>query len=128
MRRLAETEHSLAIAIYPNLVMVLCTLPFVYSTWQSMPLTHWGLFAIVGGITALGQYCIAQALRYTQASTLAPIDYSSFFWVVALDFFWWERTPDLATLTGAAIIVGSNLFILYRTRRETSPAKAAVKA
>jgi drug/metabolite transporter (DMT)-like permease len=128
MRRLAETEHSLAIAIYPNLVMVLCTLPFVYSTWQSMPLTHWGLFAIVGGVTALGQYCIAQALRYTQASTLAPIDYSSFFWVVALDFFWWERTPDLATLTGAAIIVGSNLFILYRTRRETFPAKAAVKA
>ena len=125
MRRLAETEHSLAIAIYPNLMMILCTLPFVYCTWQSMPWAHWGLFAVVGGVTALGQYSIAQALRYTQASTLAPIDYSSFFWVVTLDFFWWERSPDAATLIGAAIIVGSNLFILYRTRRETTPAKAA---
>jgi drug/metabolite transporter (DMT)-like permease len=125
MRRLAETEHSLAIAIYPNLMMILCTLPFVYNTWQAMPWIHWGLFAIVGSITALGQYSIAQALRYAQASTLAPIDYSSFFWVVSLDFFWWNRSPDTATLIGAAIIVGSNLFILYRTRRETALAKTA---
>ena len=124
MRRLARTEHSLAIAIYPNLVMILVTLPFVWNTWQSMPLTHWGLFAIVGAITATGQYCIAQALRYAEASSLAPIDYSSFFWVVALDFFWWQRAPDAATLIGAAIIVGSNLFILYRTRRENTPVKA----
>ena len=124
MRRLASTEHSLAIAIYPNIVMVVATLPFVFNSWQSMPMIHWGLFAIVGGITALGQYCIAQALRYTQASTLAPIDYSSFFWVVALDFFWWERAPDMYTLTGAAIIVGSNLFILYKTRRENTAIKA----
>lgn len=125
MRRLAQTEHSLAIAIYPNLVMILVTLPFVFSTWQSMPWTHWAVFATVGAITALGQYCIAQALRYSQASTLAPIDYSSFFWVVALDFFWWNRTPDSSNLLGAAIIVGSNLFILYRARRENTPAKAA---
>ena len=125
MRRLAETEHSLAIAIYPNLVMILCMLPLVYTAWQAMPWTHWGLFAIVGALTALGQYSIAQALRYTQASVLAPIDYSSFFWVVALDFFWWARPPDLSTLIGAATIVGSNLFILYRARKEAVRAKVA---
>ena len=118
MRRLAETEHSLAIAIYPNLVMILATAPVLLSQWQSMPLEHWIYFCIVGALTAAGQYCIAQALRFAQGSTLAPIDYSSFFWVVALDFIWWEKTPDVATILGAAIIVGSNLFILYRTRKE----------
>ncbi len=125
MRRLAQTEHSLAIAIYPNIVMIVATLPFVFHTWQAMPWTHWGMFAFVGAITALGQYCIAQALRYAQASTLAPIDYSSFFWVVTLDLFWWNRSPDTATLLGAGIIVGSNLFILYRARRENALVKAA---
>lgn len=128
MRRLAETEHSLAIAIYPNVVMILVTLPFLLVTWQSMPLEHWGLFAIVGMITAAGQYCIAQALRFAQGSTLAPIDYSSFFWVVALDFLWWNKSPDAYTLTGAAIIVGSNLYILYRTRKEAAAKKAATAA
>lgn len=127
MRRLAQTEHSLAIAIYPNLVMICVTLPFVWTAWQSMPWAHWGLFAIVGSITALGQYSIAQALRYAQGSILAPIDYSSFFWVVALDFFWWNRTPDAATLFGAFVIVGSNLFILYKTRRESAAVKVAAR-
>lgn len=118
MRKLASTEHSLAIAIYPNLMMIVVTLPLLMTTWKSMPLEHWGLFAIVGAFTALGQYCIAQSLRYTQASTLAPVDYSTFFWVVALDFFWWQKSPDIYTLSGAAIIVGSNLYILYCTKRD----------
>ena len=130
MRRLAATEHSLAIAIYPNIIMILAMIPFLFifnNTWKSMLLEHWGLFAIVGSLTALGQYCIAQALRFTQASTLAPVDYSTFFWVVALDFFWWQNSPDVYTLGGAAIIVGSNLYILYCTRRNEAK-KSAAKA
>ena len=117
MRRLAETEHSLAITIYPNLAMILITLPFLFMDWQAMPWSHWALFAIVGCITATGQYVIAQSLRFTQASVLAPIDYSSFFWVVALDFFWWDKGPNFYTLIGAAIIMASNLYILYGTKR-----------
>ncbi len=126
MRRLAATEHTLAIAIYPNIVMICVTFPFILSSWQPMPLAHWGLFAIVGGLTAAGQYCIAQALRFTQASTLAPVDYSTFFWVVSLDLFWWGKSPDAYTLCGAAIIVGSNLYILYRTKREEAAKKATL--
>jgi drug/metabolite transporter (DMT)-like permease len=118
MRRLAETEHSLAIAIYPNIMMILVTLPFVIPTWQSMPWMHWAIFAIVGAVTATGQYAIAQALRFTQASTLAPIDYSTYFWVLSLDFLWWNKSPDAYMLIGASIIVGSNIYILYRSRQE----------
>ncbi len=118
MRRLAASEHSLAIAIYPNVTMIIVTLPFLFSRWQPMPWQDWMFFAVVGVVTAAGQYAIAQALRFAQGSTLAPIDYSSFFWVVALDFLWWEKSPDLFTVFGAMIIVGSNLYILYRTRKE----------
>jgi drug/metabolite transporter (DMT)-like permease len=118
MRRLAQTEHSLAIAIYPNIVMILAMGPFLITTWKTMPWEHWGLFAIVGVITAAGQYAIAQALRFAQGSVLAPVDYSTYFWVVALDAFWWNKTPDAYMVVGAAIIVGSNFYILYRARRE----------
>jgi drug/metabolite transporter (DMT)-like permease len=136
MRKLAATEHSLSIAIYPNLVMMVLLFPFLFFTnfmsqipipgvshllaksWQPMPLEHWGLFAIVGVIAATGQYAIAQALRFAQGSVLAPVDYSTYFWVVALDAFWWHKTPDLYMIIGAIIIVGSNFYILYRTRKE----------
>ncbi len=125
MRKLAATEHSLAIAIYPNVVMMLATFPFLINKWQPMPLEHWGLFAIVGVIAATGQYAIAQALRFAQGSILAPIDYSTLFWVVAFDLFWWNKPPDVFTLVGAVVIVGSNLYILYRTRKEETAKKLA---
>jgi drug/metabolite transporter (DMT)-like permease len=124
MRQLAKTEHSLAITIYPNIVMILATIPFVLFTWQTMPLSHWLVFGFVGIITALAQYSIAQALRFAPVSVLAPIDYSTLFWVVSWDVLWWERTPDISTIMGAIIIIGSNLYILQRTRKEEAVAES----
>jgi drug/metabolite transporter (DMT)-like permease len=118
MRKLAATEHSLAIAIYPNIMMVIVTAPFLVSSWKSMPFEHWGLFAFVGALTALGQYSIAQALRFTQASILAPIDYSTFFWVFLLDYFWWQLSPNIFTLVGAGVIVASNFYIISLSRHK----------
>ncbi|MBX7066429.1 MAG: DMT family transporter [Parachlamydiales bacterium] len=118
MRRLAATEHSLAIAIYPNIAMILVTFPFLINNWQPISWHDWGFFAIVGVITSLGQFAIAHSLRFAQGSTLAPIDYSTFFWVFLLDFFWWDKMPDKFTVIGAAVIVASNLYILYRSRQE----------
>ncbi|MBS0636833.1 MAG: DMT family transporter [Verrucomicrobia bacterium] len=112
MRRLSETEHNLSITIYPNILMVLVMAPLVLTNWQSMPWEHWGLFAIVGIITAAAQYAIAASLKSTEASVLAPFEYSTFFWVAGLDYFWWSKTPDLSTIIGASIIVASNLYIL----------------
>lgn len=125
MRRLAATEHSLAIAIYPNIAMILITFPFLISSWQPISWHDWGFFAIIGVITSIGQYAIAHSLRFAQGSTLAPMDYSTFFWVFLLDFFWWNKMPSKFTLIGALIIVGSNLYILFRSRAEQAEKKPA---
>jgi drug/metabolite transporter (DMT)-like permease len=118
MRKLTRTEHSLAITIYPNVAMILVTMPFAFSHWEPLYAKDLGLFAIVGIVTAIGQYAVAQALRFAKASTLAPIDYSTFLWVVSLDVLWWKKVPDFFTLLGTAIIIGSNLYILYNSHRE----------
>lgn len=118
MRKLAETEHSLAIAIYPNIALVIFTLPYLIGVWEPMPWKHWALFSIVGILSAAGQYAIAQSLRFAQASLLAPIDNSTFFWVVFLDFFWWNVLPDPYTLLGVGLIMCSNFYILYYKFKE----------
>lgn len=137
MRKLASTDHSLAITIYPNCVMIVAIgvlalityaapgalPPCLALIWKPMPWSHWGLFAIVGVLTAAAHYAIAQSLRFAQASTLAPIDYSSLLWVMALDYGWWNQAPEDRTLLGAAVIIGSNLYILYRTRKEEAAKK-----
>ena len=118
MRKLAATEHSLAITIYPNIALVAITLPYLIGVWAPMPWKDWGWFSLVGILSAAGQYAIAQSLRFAQASLLAPIDNSTFFWVVFLDFFWWKVLPDPYTLLGVGLIMCSNLFILYYKVRD----------
>lgn len=118
MRKLTETEHTLAIAIYPNILMILVAGPFLFSNWTAMPWQDVGLFGAVGLLTATGQYCVAQALRFAKASTLAPIDYSSFIWVISLDLLYWGELPSIFTLIGVVIIISSNLYIVYCTHKE----------
>ncbi len=118
MRKLAITEHGLAIIIYPNLLLIAATLPFLIGSWQEIPWSHWGLFSVVGILSAAGQYAIAQSLRYTEVSILAPVDNSTFFWVVLLDFWGCGLVPDTCTIIGVAIIIGSNLYLL-RTQHRT---------
>lgn len=125
MRRLSKTEETLTIAFYPNITMMLVTLPFVLNSWKPMEWSHWGLFALVGCLTASAQYAIASALKYAEASLLAPIDYSTFFWVVMLDACVWNSMPDSFTVAGAAVIVLSNLFILWKSQREKKQKAAA---
>lgn len=117
MRKLSTTDHSLTIALYPNILMVFVTVPFLWGDWQPMPWAHWGLFATVGLLSAGGQYAIAQALRYAQVSILAPADYSTLFWTILIDYIWW-RLPGPMTLTGAVIIIASNLYILRLSKLE----------
>lgn len=118
MRRLSKTETTLTITIFPNLAMMLVLLPVVVGSWKPMEWSHWLTFILVGGLTASAQYAIAAALKYAEASMLAPIDYSSFFWVVMLDACVWNVMPDSWTISGALIIVLSNLYILFRSQRE----------
>lgn len=118
MRRLSKTEHTLSITIFPNLTMMLVLFPVVWGAWKPMELSHWITFALVGLLTASAQYAIASALKYAEASMLAPIDYSSFFWVVMLDACVWNVMPDAWTIGGVAIIVVSNLYILWKSQRE----------
>jgi len=127
MRRLAKTEHTLAITIYPNLLMLFVSAPFLFSRWIPLPWQDIGLFALVGALTAAGQYSVAQALRYAKASSLAPIDYSSFVWVILLDFSFFSLIPHLYTLIGTSIIIASNVYLVHITSKEEKKQKKIVE-
>ena len=117
MRKLAETEESLTIALYPNIATILLFLPFLMTSWQSMPFMDWALFGAVGLALGVAQFLIAFSLRCASPSLLAPIDYTSFVWVVLIDTCIWERIPDAWTAVGASIIIVSNLVLFSRSQQ-----------
>lgn len=66
-----------------------------------------------------GQLAITEAFRHGQASAVAPFEYSALAWGVGLDWLIWQTLPSSHTWIGAAIIVGSGLYLVRREKRIT---------
>ncbi|MFT3986848.1 DMT family transporter [Aestuariivirga sp.] len=72
---------------------------------------------VAGGV---GHFCLIKAMTYAPASVVAPFSYTSLIWATILGFLIWGDFPDLWTWMGAALIIGSGLYIFHRegVRRE----------
>ncbi|MDR9500156.1 MAG: DMT family transporter, partial [Hydrogenovibrio sp.] len=74
-------------------------------------LTQWGLLGLLGLLAAFAHVLIALAFTHASASVLAPLQYLEI--LGAVFFGWWlfQEWPDLLTFVGAAVIIGSGLYI-----------------
>jgi drug/metabolite transporter (DMT)-like permease len=68
---------------------------------------------LAGGI---GHYILAVAHRYAPASVLAPFLYQQIIWMMALGYLVFGDVPDNAVVIGAAIVIASGGYLLYRER------------
>jgi drug/metabolite transporter (DMT)-like permease len=60
----------------------------------------------------VGQLAITEAFGSGEASKVAPFEYSALAWGVGLDWLLWRALPDQYTLLGAAIIIGSGIYLI----------------
>ncbi len=48
---------------------------------------------------------------------LAPFDYTSMLFAVALGYWWFGDLPTAATLIGTPLVIAAGLLIIYRERQ-----------
>ncbi len=82
--------------------------------WSWPDFAGWLLLVGSGLAGALGHFCLIRALRLAPASVVAPFSYSSLIWATLFGFIFWRDWPDWWTWVGAAIIIGSGLYIFHR--------------
>jgi drug/metabolite transporter (DMT)-like permease len=68
----------------------------------------------VGAAGALGQWAMTRAFAMGPPATIAALEYTALAWGVGLDLALWHVWPDLPTVLGALVIVGSGLLLLRR--------------
>jgi drug/metabolite transporter (DMT)-like permease len=82
--------------------------------------TGWEWLGLVGvGILGgLSQLTMTQAYRHAPAATLAPFNYVSIVWSTVFGYALWGDLPSMRVVAGAAIVITSGLFIVYRETRK----------
>src|SRR5690606_25081092 len=116
-------EKTLAMLFWFGAIATPITLlPAIY-VWVWPTLGDW-LWLIGMALAGVGsQWFFLLAFRSGEASFVAPIDYTRLIFVAAVGYLAFSEIPSPWTLLGAAIIVGSTLYIV---RREAQLGRRAV--
>jgi drug/metabolite transporter (DMT)-like permease len=117
-RRLAVIETTESLMLLPAIAAALVMIPAGLAQWVAVPdLLHWSLLLATGIFGALGHWVFIKAHEAAPAPVLAPFVYSQLIWMTALGYTIFGDIPDRATIIGAAVIVGSGLYLFYRERQ-----------
>jgi drug/metabolite transporter (DMT)-like permease len=117
VRKLVTTEGTAAIVFWFSLTataLSLVTLPF---GWVWPTLAEAALLVGCGLLGGLGQILLTSAYRHADASVVAPFDYASMLFAIAIGYWAFAEVPTLPTLGGAALIVAAGIVIIWRERQ-----------
>ena len=84
--------------------------------WITPDLASLGLFAAAGCISVAALFCVNRSLKLAPASVVVPYQYSMIIWAVMFGYAVFGDVPSMATIVGAAIIIGAGLYIFLRER------------
>jgi len=120
-RILSRTDRSEHMVFWLMLLMGLGATILAAPNWVALRGSDAWLLCGLAVSGFLGQLAINEAFSSGEASSVAPFEYSALVWGLALDWLLWRAFPDHYTLAGAAIIIGSGIYLI---RHETVHAES----
>jgi drug/metabolite transporter (DMT)-like permease len=123
-RYLAAFDPPQVTQTYTPLAGVVIMAPFALAAWHWPPdEAVWVLLASLGIWGGLGHWFLILAHRSAPAPVLAPFIYLGLIWMSAAGYLIFGDVPTLWTLSGAAIVILSGLYLLARERKLMGAAK-----
>jgi len=123
-RYLAAFDPPAVTQTFTPLAGLLILAPLALSSWHwPESLGQWLLLASLGFWGGLGHWLLILAHRIAPAPVLAPFIYLGLIWMSVAGFLVFDQLPTLWTLSGAAIVILSGLYLLARERMAMGAAK-----
>lgn len=95
--------------------------------WVAPTPEQWLLLFAIGTISSIGQYLMIRALAIGEITVMNPIDYVQIIIGAVSGYLVFGEVPTVWTAVGAAIIVASTLYILFREAAINKPPLPLVK-
>ena len=117
-RQLSPTENTLTMLFYTALVGTV-SMTLAAPLYWGGPMPDWtdaALIASLGIYGGTGHLMLTRAFRYAAASFLSPFLYGQLVWAMLLGWIYYHHLPDLPSVAGMAVIVGSSLSIALMER------------
>ena len=115
VRRMSRHEHALTITFYFFLTStLLAAATLVLEPWPLPTAGQWLLLAMTGAFGVVGQLTMTYSFGYAEASLLAPLDYVSMLFAVALGYAIFGEIPGASIWIGAPLVMTAGGIIIWR--------------
>ena len=120
LRAVSRTDNNRTILVQFTFFGVLFTGLAAPFDWVWPPWPDALRLALVGLIGGVGQIFFTLSASLAPVGVVAPYQYTSLLWGLVYGLLLFGNQPDGLTLAGAAIVMGSGVYVLYRERRIAS--------
>jgi drug/metabolite transporter (DMT)-like permease len=117
VRKLVATERTSAIVFWFSVTasaLSLISLPF---GWVQPTPAEAVLLVASGVLGGLGQILLTSSYRHADAGVIAPFEYASMLFALAIGYFVFDEVPTLIMLAGAALVIAAGVLIIWRERQ-----------
>ena len=116
--RFVDSRESVwTLLLYMTATGALISLFIVPFIWVPLRAEDLWLFIAIAIFGTAGMTMMTQAFRLAPAVVVAPLDYTAIIWATLLGWIFWTEIPDALTFVGAAVIIASGVFIIWREHR-----------
>ncbi|MBU3260441.1 DMT family transporter [Roseovarius sp. PS-C2] len=116
IRKLVASEQTSAIVFYfsaTSTLLSLLTIPFGWTIPGGTETVYLILAGLIGGIA---QIFLTSAYRFADASVVAPFDYASMLFALAIGYVIFDEVPTRPMLLGAVLVIAAGIIIILRER------------
>ena len=114
VKTIARTDETVTIVAWSALWLIVATAIPAWLVWITPTWTQLAWLIVIGVLGTVGTFAWTQALKTADASLVIPTDFTRLVWAGAIGFAAFGEIPDRWMWVGAALIIGSTLYIGLR--------------
>lgn len=117
IRQIGATESTQTIVLWFSLLSLPVLGMLMLFHGSAHDGREWLILFALGSFGGIAQLLLTASLRFAPVPAVVPFDYTQLLWAVLLGWLVFADAPAPTTWLGAAIIVASGLYTLYREHR-----------
>jgi drug/metabolite transporter (DMT)-like permease len=116
VRVLTRTDTTVSVVFWTVSLMTVFAATVAVPGWVPIEHEDWKWLLALGVLAATGQYLLTEAFRSAPPSIVAPFEYTSLLWAIAIDRLVWHVLPSARVCFGGGIVIASGLYLIWHER------------
>ena len=123
LRMIGNKEKFFTVVFYFSCFSTVVTAPFVILDYHQMSLLQLTDLILAGIFATIGQFGITLAYRFAPAREISIFFYSTVLYSMLFSIVLFRQTPDLFSISGYAVIIGTLIYVFMKNRSENEKQK-----